>query len=216
MSFRAAKVRKPKKSVPHTQPHLAEAHPTLESCYPSPSASTSYTLIEPDFIRPERRGYGTRGKVIYAPAALVVLPNRQVFTQVQSHTHPTHHHDDSSPACLNDSVEDTMTQEVRVNVKEPQIFVTNPDEPPELLKQRRRRQKERQWAKWTNDVIPSLIIPHLQLLNDSESFRNLHQVRTRVATSPSCSCIKRRRLKVVCVYFECQSLWLFKYFTTMF
>ncbi|KAL6297802.1 hypothetical protein BKA93DRAFT_695359, partial [Sparassis latifolia] len=59
--------------------------------------------------------------------------------------------------------------------------------------------KARQWKRWSSKVIPSLLHPHMQLLQISES---LHE-RVDIPHICTCSSVHVRSLNVVCVYFEC-------------
>ncbi|KAL6305915.1 hypothetical protein BKA93DRAFT_730537, partial [Sparassis latifolia] len=58
--------------------------------------------------------------------------------------------------------------------------------------------KARQWQRWATEVIPSLLLPHMELLRLSESLRQ------NVDIPRACTCGGEhvRTLKVVCVYFE--------------
>jgi hypothetical protein len=84
------------------------------------------------------------------------------------------------------------------------IFVTHGQDDEELRRQRRRK-KERQWKKWTDNVIPSLLRPHLNLLRQSESLRSIPQHPQQQCTCYGSSC----RLKVICVFFEGECCVLF-------
>jgi hypothetical protein len=79
------------------------------------------------------------------------------------------------------------------------IFVADAPESEELQREKQRRKKEKQWKKWTQEVIPSLLRPHLRLLRKSASLRSVPQ-----HTDYHCKCggTFARRLKVVCVSFE--------------
>lgn len=200
MSFRSANLRRRSKpstsSLQHPPLTNAPSHPQEPPFVPA-----SHTLIESRLIPQQRRGYGTRGKVNYAREELLVLPNRQAFTQLPSHPHRPHHDTYNSPPPILDNsiISDSVPEVDHMD----QIFVTTGEtEPPEIRKQRQQRKKERQWAKWADEVIPSLIKPHLQLLRQSESLRKLSQLRHTVLSPLSCHCPKRTKLTVTCVYFE--------------
>jgi hypothetical protein len=78
------------------------------------------------------------------------------------------------------------------------IFTHDGPEPESLKRQKQQHKKVKQWKKWTEDVIPSMLRPHLHLLHKSESLRTmLHP------TKPQCACHgSSHRLRVVCVSFE--------------
>ena len=59
--------------------------------------------------------------------------------------------------------------------------------------------KERQWRNWSEQVIPMLLEPYLELLRESEGLRDLTFVRGRLGCK---GCVDGRNLEVVCVYFE--------------
>jgi CxC1 like cysteine cluster associated with KDZ transposases len=79
------------------------------------------------------------------------------------------------------------------------IFVADAPKSEELQREKQRQKKEKQWKKWTQEVIPSLLRPHLRLLRKSASLRSIPQ-----HTDYHCKCggTSSRRLKVVCVSFE--------------
>jgi hypothetical protein len=59
--------------------------------------------------------------------------------------------------------------------------------------------KQRQWRNWSEQVIPMLLEPYLELLKESESLRDLMSVRGRLGCR---GCVDGQNLDVVCVYFE--------------
>jgi len=59
--------------------------------------------------------------------------------------------------------------------------------------------KEWQWRKWSEDVIPALLEPYLELLRESESLRDVSGARNAEGCK---GCRDKRQLEVVCVYFE--------------
>ena len=64
---------------------------------------------------------------------------------------------------------------------------------------RRAGKKQRQWRNWSEQVIPMLLEPYLELLRESEGLRNLMSVRDRLGCR---GCMHGRNLEVLCVYFE--------------
>jgi hypothetical protein len=90
------------------------------------------------------------------------------------------------------------------------IFVVDNTYSDELRRQRQRLKKQKQWLRWTNEVIPSLVQPHLHLLRISESLRSIPQY---VNTLFGCNS-DVRHLKIVCVYLDSKSVvnfWLLIY-----
>ena len=58
--------------------------------------------------------------------------------------------------------------------------------------------RQRQWARWKDEIVPSLIKPYLAILNQMCNLRD-------PPSSPlprTCTCITTRKLKVLCVYFD--------------
>jgi hypothetical protein len=64
---------------------------------------------------------------------------------------------------------------------------------------RRAGKKQRQWRNWSEQVIPMLLQPYLELLRESEGLRDLTSARDRLGCR---GCVDGRNLDVVCVYFE--------------
>lgn len=63
----------------------------------------------------------------------------------------------------------------------------------------RAEKRERQWVKWVTEVLPEMLHPYLQLVRETDSFRNLGHIRQ----PPSCSgCGTHRTLDITCVYFD--------------
>lgn len=69
---------------------------------------------------------------------------------------------------------------------------------------RNTRKKMRQWQRWSDEVIPSLIQPYLKYRRLSRSLRE-----TVVSQSPihECQCI-HRHLKIACINFDSMYLFL--------
>ena len=66
-------------------------------------------------------------------------------------------------------------------------------------RERQRKKKERQWQRWAEDVIPSLIRPHLDHLRA----RNVDIEKDGRLDSTPCSCGQHvTTIHVVAVYFE--------------
>lgn len=58
---------------------------------------------------------------------------------------------------------------------------------------------QKQWVKWTTDVIPSLLKPYLSLMHMSDSLRNLFHDQEIACI---CGRTQRRVLTVTCLYFD--------------
>lgn len=59
--------------------------------------------------------------------------------------------------------------------------------------------KERQWQKWSEDIIPALLKPYMSLLRKTSGLRTMEGVRKNQGCV---GCIKGRLLEVSCVFFE--------------
>lgn len=59
--------------------------------------------------------------------------------------------------------------------------------------------KRRQWQKWSENVIPAMLKPYLQLLRETESLRSLNLVRNQ---QQCLGCSGGRMLDVSCIFFE--------------
>jgi len=74
-----------------------------------------------------------------------------------------------------------------------------------LAREARAEKKQRQWRKWSEDVIPALLQPYMALLRETQGLRDVNSKRH----VDSCmGCVKGRLLDVTCVYFEStQTIW---------
>lgn len=74
--------------------------------------------------------------------------------------------------------------------------------------EKRANKKKNQWRKWSEEVIPAMLSPYLDLLQETESLRNIgSEIRAR-----GCSgCSKGSTKDISCIYFErkCLSAFLF-------
>ena len=68
---------------------------------------------------------------------------------------------------------------------------------------KRAHKKERQWRKWSEDVIPILLKPYLTLMRETQSLRHIEEVRGRRGCT---GCTAGRLLEVSCIYFNRKSL----------
>jgi hypothetical protein len=79
------------------------------------------------------------------------------------------------------------------------VFVSDPPETAEVRREQQQRKRQKQWRRWTDEVIPSLLRPHLRLVRKSKSLRSLPRLATSQCT---CGSSSLRRLKIICVFFE--------------
>ena len=126
----------------------------------------------------ERAPYGSRDLELRQPGYL--------YTPIGPHVQPN----DPSRQCYPVS-----------QISPDEVFhgITEYTESPTLRQQQAQQKKARQWAKWTDDVIPILLQHFLTILCESESLRK------PVFQIPICTCLgPATQLKVACVYFECK------------
>ena len=83
-----------------------------------------------------------------------------------------------------------------VDVNEPEI---SPQAPAIDASLKRADKKQRQWRKWSEDIIPALLEPYLTLMRETELLRNIGMVRSQKGCT---GCINGRTLDVSCIYFN--------------
>ena len=182
---------------------------TQSSLSGNPSTSFSqdasprdHHLTPPSDAPKTRRGYGTKGRVHYRNNEVIVEPLGCIFVQQQL-AHPWTSTSTAIPppeSILDDPFADAG------NAEPTPIYVLVGGEDAELQRQRQRRKKERQWAKWANETIPSLLQPYLKILCESD---NLHTLNCHPdVTMPACSCERRASINVTCVFFEHKLVYL--------
>ena len=59
--------------------------------------------------------------------------------------------------------------------------------------------KQRQWRKWSEDIIPSLIKPYLEVLRTTSGLRDIDQIRRQDGCK---GCGKGELLDISCIFFE--------------
>jgi hypothetical protein len=179
-----------------------------QSSSPSKTPSTSFSLNEvpprhqlvlPSAAPKMRHGHGTKGRVQYRNNEVLAEPLGRVFLQ-EPPANPQTYTSIAIPLDPDDPFVDIGDAEP------PSIYVVGGGEDPQLGRQRQRRKKERQWAKWANETIPALIQPYLLILRESDNLRQLK--RQSNATLPACSCARRASISVTCVFFERKYLYL--------
>jgi hypothetical protein len=63
--------------------------------------------------------------------------------------------------------------------------------------------KARQFQRWEGEILPALMQPYIQLLRETDSLRNMSEVRQLVGCS---GCHSGRSLRVACIFFESGSI----------
>jgi hypothetical protein len=214
MSFRAPKPPKRKgvsDSVLQPSSSLTATSTSLStSCSASPSkAPAARHLVPPSMIPRSRRPRNSRDLYLPGPEQILTLPG-QSYSQMPSSSHVRSTNASSTHVPQNvgrhTGAHDLSAGPDNNPYRSPgafdiinDIFVADAPESEEFQREKQRRKKEKQWKKWTQEIIPSLLRPHLRLLRKSASLRSMPQ-----HTDYHCKCggTSSRRLKVVCVSFE--------------
>ena len=77
------------------------------------------------------------------------------------------------------------------------------DHPEEDNHEDQTAKKQRQWRRWSEEVIPALIKPYLSLLQESGGLRDMNMVRGMDLCK---GCDKGHIIEVSCIFFERKSL----------
>lgn len=59
--------------------------------------------------------------------------------------------------------------------------------------------RQRQWRKWSEDIIPALLQPYMALLRETDGLRD---IKSKRQINGCLGCLDGRLLDVTCVYFE--------------
>ena len=65
--------------------------------------------------------------------------------------------------------------------------------------------KARQFQRWEGEILPALMEPYIQLLRETDSLQDMSGVRQIAGCS---GCHSGRSLKVACIFFESESVFL--------
>jgi len=76
----------------------------------------------------------------------------------------------------------------------------------ELAREARAVKKQKQWRKWSEDVIPALLQPYMTLLRETEGLRDIN---SKQQVDGCVGCSDGRLLNVTCVYFESRLIFTF-------
>lgn len=178
-----------------------QSAPPSRSVSPLKSAATSHLLLPSDIPQP-RRPRHSRNMFLPGPQVLITVPGEE-YTQQASPSRGR------MPRSGGVSLASTSTDPSHFAAADADfgpdlmhdIFVDNTHSD-ELRRQRQRLKKQKQWSRWTDQVIPSLVHPYLHLLKISESMRS-----TPPSENIPCNCRSGvRHLKIVCVYLESKSI----------
>ena len=153
----------------------------------------SHHLVSSSYVPKTRRGFRTQGHVQVRNNEVLAEPFGHIFIQQPSPSRTSTTIPPPEPA-LDDPFMDTGDAAPLEN------YISVGGEAPELQPQRQQQKKQRQWAKWANETIPSLLQPYLRVLRESGNLRTLN--RHSNVPLPACSCDRQVSINVTCVFFE--------------
>jgi hypothetical protein len=180
---------------------------TSRSASPSKSSTVHHHLVPPPMVPKTRRPRHSRSLYLPGPERILTLPGQE-YSQMPSasrgHTARVTHfprRDLGAPREPPEVPDDDLCRSSEPFDIINNVFISDAPDAEELQREKQRLKKQKQWQRWTQDVIPSLLRPHLQLLHNSASLCSVPQ-----HTKHQCKCnaASLRRLKVVCVSFECE------------
>lgn len=89
--------------------------------------------------------------------------------------------------------------QIQDNIPQDQTEITSGDEAGQEVNEKRVEKNKRLWRKWSEETIPMLLKPYMELLEKTSGLRNLHDSLQDVECK---GCGNGRLLKVSCVFFE--------------
>jgi hypothetical protein len=160
--------------------------------------------VPPHTVQRGRRSRRSRGQFVTGPRHILSVPG-QDYVQLastnrgrsQQRPQQSQTPDIPDPEQAPDVVDDPVpTSDFNFMTD---VFITDPPETAELRQEKLRHKKKRQWARWTQEVIPSLLRPHLRLLHKSKSLCVVPRTSNYQCT---CGGLSSRSLTIACVFFE--------------
>jgi hypothetical protein len=156
-------------------------------------------LVPVDEMTSQHRPYGSSG-VFLGIQGQVSMPSG-VFSQVMlASGHPFHQdkNEEVGEVVMFEDSEDVLGSEDEEDLSsEDEEDLGSEDEKEESVQEVGK--KARQWRKWSEDIIPALLEPYLELLRESESLRDVSGARNVEGCK---GCQDKQQLEVICVYFE--------------
>ena len=198
MSFRAPKLRK---GSQQSSPSAPASRSGSRSASPSKNPS-AHQLISSTLVPNQRRPRNSQGIFIQKPEVLVTVPGHD-YSQIPIPDRGRMPRA-GSEAGASRTAYNTLEATIDEGYEGPafdidDVFVQRRVDPEEIQNEGQRRKREMQWRRWMNEVIPSLLLPHLRLLRESASLKSIPR-----SGSDNCTCGRTgsRHLQVVCVHFE--------------
>lgn len=196
MSFRPPKAYKPRR--PGSPSSAVASCSASHSASPSKVSSAHQHLVLPSMVPKQCRPRNTHGMFISRPDISVAIPG-QDYTQMPFPDRGHKGHAATSANTISGSTAYSYPEDATTD--EPPAFDIDDVfiEPQMEIQEDQRHKRQTQWRRWMDEVIPSLLCPHLSLLRKLASLRSISQ-----SDSFNCMCGKAsaRHLKVVCVHFE--------------
>jgi hypothetical protein len=177
-------------AVPRPKPRHRKTT-THEAPSPSSTQQSSTMICEPSMVNAWKRPRQTRTLNLYLPGppAVLVMPGRQRLAQ------------QSLPRSLSTSrtVLERHVDEVVVPFSD-SIHFSNDPVPRRLTSSQKRAN---QWRRWSEDVIPRMIVPYLSYIQKTSSLRDTNVPGERHRNEGECcSGCRTRNIKVACVLFD--------------
>jgi hypothetical protein len=186
MSFRRPQVLKPNKSCSPSK--------NLSPSKQQSSTDASTNLVDIASLPPLRRPFNSRD--------LVIEQEKLLYAPGGPYTQPI---DPAAPRPSTSRVDSTYHGLADT------IYVTNPilSQDQSIEKDRSRRQQKEAYRKWTEDVIPSLLVPYLTLLQQTNGLQQRHNPEPAGVT-PSCRHKHpSRKIDITCVYLDSEIVAVF-------
>jgi len=161
-------------------------------------------LVPVDQLPKKRRPYGSKGAA-YSTGGRVVTP-AGVFSHVIDIDGTSGSVGHQTLVEGDDPMQDVEMGEVAITYVETTTeseMLHPPLETDANLK--RTTKKQRQWRKWSEDIIPALLKPYMSLMRETESLRNINMVRDRRGCA---GCMNGRVLDISCIYFNSKSTFI--------
>jgi len=159
---------------------------------PRLQASTHSGLVAEDEVIPSRRPYGSKDLRLSFEGR--VSTSIGMFSQVLAEEMP-----EEMPAAIGIGDVSSPTVVTADEGAADNMNESDDDLADVLAREKRMAKRQRQWRKWSEDVIPALLQPYMALLRETQGLREIDSKRQ----PNSCTgCLGGRLLDVTCVYFQ--------------
>ena len=190
--------RKPKRSTQRGSRQSSDHQSIPQSQSVSPSKSSTSHIVLPSEVSQARRPRQSRNMFLPGPELLLAVPGEDYTQQASTSRGRLPRSDGINLTSAKDSSFSAVDSADPGSDPMDDIFVADHADIDELRHQRQRHKKQKQWLRWTNEVIPSLVQPYVHHLRISESLRSIPQYENTVSRCNS----GVRHLKIVCIYLD--------------